>query len=190
MNKKIIYIAAGIIAIVVAGALTFKKATEVKQKPEGQTNNQADPTPVPMLPIADPVPSQSPTPNPTPSPQPNPSPTPNPTPSPTPSPTPTPTPQPPPPAPQSFSVSADDYSVNPGTVSVKKGAQVSLTFNVKTTNVYYGGLEFRSSVVNTGAIAPGGSKTVTFTAQETFEFAAYWPASSVDKGYRLLISVQ
>ncbi|MBI4049245.1 MAG: hypothetical protein HY395_00285 [Candidatus Doudnabacteria bacterium] len=176
MNTKIIYITAGIIAVVVAAGLTYKKFSQLSPEPN-QTNEQTNPTPASKLPISEDAPPSPSSETPLPPPAQPPS-----------------TPPATPPAPPSseqknFSVSADDYSVSPGTITVKKGSKVNLTFNVKTQGVYYGGLEFRSDVVNTGAIAPGGSKTVTFTAQESFTFAAFWPASNVDKGYRLLINV-
>lgn len=193
MNTKIIYITGGIIAVIIAAGLTFQKSKKISVPANNESaQTEALPTPPPGLPIAEPVPPPPGGPAPTPAPagQPSPTPSPTPVPAPAPSPTPAPTPVPPPPPVESYSVSADDYSVIPGTISVKAGTKVNLTFNVKSTNVYYGGLEFRSSVVNTGAIPPGGSKTVAFTAQNTFEFAAYWPASNVDKGYRLLITVK
>lgn len=196
MNKKIIYIAAAVIAVIVAAFLTFQKFQELSEQKQEPTNQ--DPSPTPMLPIADPVPPPSPTPSPSPTPQPSPTPTPTPPPaggpqpqpSPTPTPTPTPTPSPTPPPVENYSVTADDFSVSPGVVSVKAGSKVNLTFNVKSQNVYYGGLEFRSSVISTGPIAPGGSKTVTFTADKSFTFAPYWPASNVDKGYRFQVNVE
>ncbi len=67
---------------------------------------------------------------------------------------------------------------------------INLTFNVKSTGVYYAGLDFRSSVVNTGTILAGDSKTVSFTASESFEFIPYWPGSGVRKGYTIKINVQ
>ena len=56
-----------------------------------------------------------------------------------------------------------------------------LTFNVSATNVYYAGLDFKSSKFNTSRIDPGKSTTVEFTADESFEFKSYWPASGVLK---------
>jgi hypothetical protein len=88
-----------------------------------------------------------------------------------------------PPVLQSFSITADDFSATPSSITVPVGTIVNLTFNISAENVYYGGLEFRSSVVNTGSISPGGSKTVAFTVSESFDFVPYWPASQVRKDY-------
>lgn len=93
---------------------------------------------------------------------------------------------PPPPAePESknFTIEADDSSATPASISVGRGTKVNLTFQVKTTGVYFGGLDFRSSAVNTGTILPGESKTITFTANESFALTPYWPASNTAKGY-------
>lgn len=88
-----------------------------------------------------------------------------------------------------FTIEADDSSAAPGEISVSRGAKVNLTFKVKSTGVYYGGLDFRSSVINTGTILPGGSKTITFTVSESFVFTPYWPASGVAKGYTVLVNI-
>ena len=104
-------------------------------------------------------------------------------PSPAPSPTPTPTVQ-------SFSITADDSSANPSQITVPIGTIVNLTFNVSSQNVYYGGLEFRSLVANTGTIQAGGSKTIAFTVNQSFEFTPYWPASGVAKDYKIKIIAQ
>jgi len=77
-----------------------------------------------------------------------------------------------------FTIEADDNRLSPSEIRVKKGTKVMLTFNVSDTNVYFGGLDFRSSKFNTPKIAPGGSTTVEFTADESFEFKSYWPASN------------
>lgn len=66
---------------------------------------------------------------------------------------------------------------------------VQLTFNVRSENVYYGGLDFRGGPVDSGTILPGGSKTVTFTAESDFTITAYWPSSGVVK-YHIPVSVQ
>jgi hypothetical protein len=80
-----------------------------------------------------------------------------------------------------ITVEADDSGLYPAAVTVPKGAIVNLTFKVRSTNVYYGGLEFRSNVFITPRIPPGGSNDVTFTARETFTYTSYWPATNVRK---------
>src|SRR3989344_2910017 len=85
---------------------------------------------------------------------------------------------------------ADDSGATPSEISVAAGTIVQLTFSVGTNNVYYGGLDFRSSVVSSGTIYAGTSKTVTFKANQSFEFTPYWPASGVAKNYKIKITVQ
>jgi|GEM_PF-2950913 hypothetical protein len=125
--------------------------------------------------------ANSPTPAPAPSPAPSPTPGPNPSPAPTPNPT---------SAIQTFTIIADDSSATPNQISVPARTIVEITFNVASTNVYYGGLDFRSSVVNSGTVHSGESKTISFTAHQSFSFTPYWPASQVAKSYKINIVVQ
>jgi hypothetical protein len=99
-------------------------------------------------------------------------------------------PPPPIPATDNFSTSADDSSASPDTFTAHAGDNVKLTLNVKTTGVYYGGLDFRSSVVNSGTILPGSSKTLSFTAGQSFDIHAFWPSSGVEKTTAIHIVVQ
>ena len=62
------------------------------------------------------------------------------------------------------------------------GNTVNITFTVLTQNVSFGGNEVKSSVFNTGKISPGASKSVSFTATDSFDAKAFWPSSSVLKG--------
>ena len=81
-----------------------------------------------------------------------------------------------------FSLEADDYGFYPNPeIIVDKGANVELTFKVRTSNVYYGGLDFRSSKFKTESVKPGETVTVQFTADESFTFTSYWPLSGVFK---------
>lgn len=93
------------------------------------------------------------------------------------------------PSPQTLNVTieADDRGLYPETVTVPKGAIVNLLFKVRSTNVYYGGLDFRSSKFMTPAIPPGGSNGVTFVASETFTYTSYWPSSGVRKATGTII---
>ncbi|OHA48675.1 MAG: hypothetical protein A2806_00925 [Candidatus Terrybacteria bacterium RIFCSPHIGHO2_01_FULL_48_17] len=81
----------------------------------------------------------------------------------------------------SYIVEADDNGLYPATISVPRDATVNLTFKVRSTNVYYGGLDFRSTKFVTSSVPPGGETTVTFTADATFTYTSYWPASGVKK---------
>ncbi|SRR6266568_2609722 len=91
----------------------------------------------------------------------------------------------------SFTINANDSSADHETISVTKGANVSLTFMVDTNGVYHGGLEFKSTSpqIDSGGIAPGSSKTVTFTADHSFTFQPYWYQSGVKKDYLITIAV-
>lgn len=83
---------------------------------------------------------------------------------------------------RSYILEADDQGFYPdGHLSVPKGMTVKITFKVRSTNVYYGGLDFRSSKFATSGALPGGSTTVEFVADESFTITSYWPASGVTK---------
>lgn len=96
--------------------------------------------------------------------------------------TPTPAP-PPPPAPTriAFTIEADDNEFAPREIRAPRGATVSLTFRVRSTNVYFGGLDIRSTAFTTGTIPPGGMKTVSFIANASFDFSSYWPLTNTLK---------
>ena len=81
-----------------------------------------------------------------------------------------------------FKLEADDAGFYPTAVlTAPKGAKVKLTFIVRTTNVYYGGLDFRSPKFKTESVKPGGVTSVEFVADESFVISSYWPASGVLK---------
>lgn len=90
-----------------------------------------------------------------------------------------------------FSITADDASYSPsGSINVKRGDKVKITFNVKTSGVRFGGLDFRSSEFDTGTIKPGNSKTVEFVADKSFSISSYWPGSNTKKPYTIQVVVQ
>jgi len=82
-----------------------------------------------------------------------------------------------------FPIEADDrgFYINgadTGSISAGSGEELKITFNVRTTNVYYGGLDFRGCGQDTEKVSPGGSTTVEFTAASTCTITSYWPSSS------------
>lgn len=93
------------------------------------------------------------------------------------------------PAPQHFTVNGNDATADLKTITVAAGTPVTITFGADAGTTYHGGLDFRSSVVNTGTIAPGSTKTVSFTATHSFSFTPYWPATNIAKPYTIDIVV-
>ncbi len=92
-------------------------------------------------------------------------------------------PKPAPTATQSYSIDANDNRASPSSLTIPKGTEYTITFNVDSTGVYYGGLSFRSSKFNSpDKVSPGNSWTTpTLTADESFTVGAYWPSSGVHK---------
>lgn len=83
---------------------------------------------------------------------------------------------------QELTVEGDDAGIYPNTITVKKGSVIQITFKVRQARTYYGGLDFRSEAWgDTGRIPPGGSKTIEFTAEDSFDYTSYWPSSNVKK---------
>lgn len=81
-----------------------------------------------------------------------------------------------------FKLEADDSGFYPDpTIIVTKGAKVKIHLAVRTNNVYYAGLDFRSSKFNTESVKPGETTVVEFIADESFTFTSYWPSSGVQK---------
>lgn len=94
------------------------------------------------------------------------------------------------PQPDVFRVVADEFAVDPPRIRVRAGATVTITFAVRTERVYFGGIDFRSDVVDTDTILAGTERTITFTAPgRSFTFLAYWPATGVPKEARLEVEV-
>jgi hypothetical protein len=78
-------------------------------------------------------------------------------------------------------VEADDYGFYPSELTFSKGSKVVLTLAVRRSNVYYGGLDFRSEKFKTEPVKPGNATTVEFIADESFTITSYWPLSGVKK---------
>ena len=78
-----------------------------------------------------------------------------------------------------FTIEGDDGKLYPSSIEVSKGDLVRITFKVREEQVYFGGLDFRSDYWdNTGKVPKGGTATVEFTADKTFQFKSYWPVSN------------
>lgn len=87
-------------------------------------------------------------------------------------------------------IEADDYGFYPaGAISFPAGTRVKLIFAVRTSNVYFGGLDFRSSKFSTVQASPGQTATAEFTAESSFTVSSYWPSSSEYKA-SLQVTVQ
>jgi len=96
------------------------------------------------------------------------------------------------PSPLNATVNANDDSASPETISASNGQTVNITFNVEEQGTYHGGLEFKSTdpAIDSGPIAMGSSKVVSFTANKSFKFTPFWYASSVQKDYFVTVNVQ
>ena len=93
-----------------------------------------------------------------------------------------------------FSIVVNDSGVvGEKSFTVSKGTLVELTVMVSSSGASFGGETVRapagSKLANdsdylftTGHLSPGQSKTVTFVAEESFEFGGFWPGSNVLKG--------
>jgi hypothetical protein len=78
-------------------------------------------------------------------------------------------------------VEADDYGFYPSNLEFTKGAKVKLYLYVRSSNVYYGGLDFRSEKFKTEPVRPGQKTEVEFIADKDFIIESYWPLSNVKK---------
>ncbi|MEK7072902.1 MAG: hypothetical protein AAB974_00485 [Patescibacteria group bacterium] len=87
---------------------------------------------------------------------------------------------------KTFYVEFDDNGAYPGSGTAAKGSTVTVTFKVRTTNVFYNGLVVKSSGLDLGKIAAGESKTVTFTAVEDTTFSAQWITGNTKARWTLI----
>jgi hypothetical protein len=78
-------------------------------------------------------------------------------------------------------VEADDYGFYPSSLEFTKGSKVKLYLYVRSSNVYYGGLDFRSEKFKTEPVKPGQKAEVEFIADKDFVIESYWPLSNVKK---------
>lgn len=94
----------------------------------------------------------------------------------------------PPPLPsvKEYAIEADDSGFYMGTqqissLSVAGGDEVKITFQVRQTGVYYGGLDFRGCQQSSGGTLPGSSTVIQFIASDTCTITSYWPSSGIAK---------
>ena len=92
--------------------------------------------------------------------------------------------------PVNVTITTNDSSASQTTIGVSKGAAVTMTFKVSSEGTYHGGLQFKSTNPNlsTGVIKPGGSATLKFTADHSFDFKPYW-ADGTSKNYMITIKI-
>ncbi len=91
---------------------------------------------------------------------------------------------------QNVTINASDSGADITNITAPKGQRVNLIINVSASGAGHGGLDFRSSIVNTGTIAPGGSIQTGFIADKSFVITPYWPATNTATPYRINVTVQ
>jgi len=89
----------------------------------------------------------------------------------------------------SYIIHANDSGADLTKILALKGDLIQVTFVVNSTGTSHGGIDFRSSIGGTGSLAPGLSKTIVFTANESFAFNPYWPSTNEQAPYRVTVSV-
>jgi hypothetical protein len=94
------------------------------------------------------------------------------------------------PTPQSITVTGYDTGASIETITVPPGTSVTITFGVDPLRSSHGGLDFRSSVVNTGSITPGTTKSVTFIATKSFSIIPYWANTNTAAPYKINVVVK
>ena len=75
------------------------------------------------------------------------------------------------------------------TLNLPRSARMKLVFEVRSKNVYYGGLDFKGCGQTAGGVKPGGTTSITLTPEQSCTITSYWPASGVIKS-TLQINVQ
>ena len=83
---------------------------------------------------------------------------------------------------EKFEIEADDdgFYVDDkriSSISVSKDSKVEILFKVKSSEVYFGGLDFRGNGIDTGKVDRGSSTNFEFVANNDFTVKSYWPRS-------------
>ncbi|OGF03958.1 MAG: hypothetical protein A3H14_02930 [Candidatus Doudnabacteria bacterium RIFCSPLOWO2_12_FULL_49_8] len=87
-----------------------------------------------------------------------------------------------------WNIAADDTGASPNPIEVVSGDIAELTFIVSNANVLSGGLAFKSQDIDTGLIPAGTSKTVSFKADQSMEFAVFG-SGDLRKNYTIKVNV-
>ena len=92
-----------------------------------------------------------------------------------------------------FVIDADDNGfyingVDTPSISASSGESLKITFNVRTTSVSYGGLQFGGCGKIFGKATPGNSVIAELSPSSSCTITSYWPYKSVIKD-RLQISI-
>lgn len=88
---------------------------------------------------------------------------------------------------KNFYVEFDDNGAYPGSGTAAKGSTVTVTFKVRTTNVFYNNLVVKSSRHDLGKINAGSAETITFTATEDETFVAQWGTGQTKARWTLIV---
>lgn len=91
-----------------------------------------------------------------------------------------------------FNITANSGSPSPGmgtfspsSISVNQGDSVTITFAVPADDPYCCGIQIKGDggQFDTGAISPGATAIVDFTANSSFGFTSYWPGTGTIKAH-------
>ncbi len=91
---------------------------------------------------------------------------------------------------RSVSIDVDNDGAGQAVVPALRGMIVRLTLNAMPVNTDPQGLRFASQVVSFGIILPGTSKTVEFTADQSFTLIPYAVSTGSQRPYTIQVSVQ
>lgn len=88
---------------------------------------------------------------------------------------------------KTFYVEMDDKGAYPASGTAAKNTTVTVTFKMRSTNVFYNGLIVKSNKYDLGKIQGGQSKTITFKAVEDITFVGQWPNGASKARWTLIV---
>ncbi len=88
---------------------------------------------------------------------------------------------------KTFYVEMDDKGAYPASGTAAKNTTVTVTFKMRSTNVFYNGLVVKSNKYDLGKIQGGQSKTITFKATEDITFVGQWPNGASKARWTLIV---